>query len=114
MLHILLHILVPIIVARLFYRDNWTRAAVLMLAGLLIDLDHLMADPIYDPERCSIGFHPMHTTPFILLYSALFLFPAVLAKWIPEKISPSTWQSMSLIGLGLVIHIMLDGIDCVF
>ena len=114
MLHILLHILVPVIVARMFYNENRIHAAVLMVAGMLIDLDHLLADPIYDPDRCSIGFHTLHTGPFILFYSGLFVIPIAFDKWVSNKISHSTWQSLSLIGLGLVLHIILDGIDCVF
>ena len=62
---------------------------------MLIDLDHLLADPIYDPQRCSLGFHPLHGLLPILLYLALL---------IPKK--------TRLIGLGLVIHMVLDAVDC--
>src|SRR5687767_13143216 len=95
MLHILLHAIVPGAVAWGFYRSRWRRAWLLMLLGWVIDVDHLLASPIYDPERCSIGFHPLHTTPAIALY-ALLLLPA----------------RTRLIGLGLVIHIALDALDC--
>jgi len=27
----------------------------------LIDLDHLLANPIYNPLRCGINFHPLHS-----------------------------------------------------
>ena len=27
---------------------------------MMVDLDHLIADPIFDPQRC-IGFHPLHS-----------------------------------------------------
>ena len=36
-----------------------------MMATMLVDLDHLFADPIYDPDRCSIGFHPLHQYPIM-------------------------------------------------
>jgi hypothetical protein len=68
----------------------------LILSGtILVDLDHLLADPIYDPQRCSIGFHPLHTTWAIVAYVILLGFPKT-----------------RMIGLGLVIHMLLDGIDC--
>ncbi|MCD9032482.1 DUF6122 family protein [Luteimonas sp. Y-2-2-4F] len=95
LLHLVLHLLVPIAVARLAWPAQWRRAAAWMLAGWLIDLDHLLADPVYAPGRCSIGFHPLHTLPAIGVYGVLALVPRT--RWL---------------GTGLLIHIALDGIDC--
>lgn len=95
LLHIALHVLVPVATARLFWPAQWKRAALWMLAGWAIDIDHLLADPVYAPGRCSIGFHPLHTWPAIALYGALAL---------PRR---TRW-----FGIGLLIHIVLDGIDC--
>lgn len=66
-----------------------------MMATMVVDLDHLLANPIYDPNRCSIGFHPLHQMWFIALYCLLCFFP-----------------KSRLIGLGLVTHMLLDSIDC--
>jgi hypothetical protein len=74
--HIALHFVVPLLVALTFYRDRWRSAVLIMISTMLIDVDHLLADPIYDPERCSIGFHPMHTAPAIAVYVALFALPS--------------------------------------
>lgn len=93
--HLLLHALVPALVAYLFFRARWQRAWLLMMATMLVDLDHLLADTIYDPNRCSIGFHPLHTAPAFAVYLALALHPRT-----------------RLIGLGLVIHMLLDFSDC--
>ena len=95
MIHILLHFLVPLGVALIWYRPRWLPAFALMLLGLAIDLDHLLASPIYDPERCSIGFHPLHTLVPIGLYLALF-----------------AHEKTRLVGLGLLIHVLLDSVDC--
>ncbi len=95
MLHLALHILVPLIVALAFYRPRWLFSFAVLMTGMLIDIDHLLADPIYAPERCSIGFHPLHTAVPIALY--------VLAL-IPAK--------TRLLALGLSIHIALDAADC--
>ena len=94
-LHLLLHLLVPGVIAALFYRARWRSAWAVMLATMAVDLDHLLADPIYDPQRCSIGFHPLHTAPAVAGYAALTL-----------------WSRTRLIGLGLLIHMALDLSDC--
>ena len=93
--HLVLHVIVPLAVARLFWPKEWKRAALWMLAAWVIDLDHLLADPVYAPGRCSLGFHPLHTWPAIAVYAGLTL---------PRK---TRW-----FGVGLLIHIVLDGIDC--
>ena len=84
-------------VARAGWRDRWRRAWAIMLCTWVIDLDHLLANPIYAPDRCSIGFHPLHTLPAIAIYLALLAAPRT-----------------RLIGAGLFIHIALDTIDCLW
>lgn len=94
--HLVLHAAVPGVLAWLAFRPHWGRAWGLLLSGWLIDLDHLLADPIYDPDRCSIGFHPLHTAPAAAGYGLLV---------IPRR--------TRLVGLGLIIHLGLDLVDCV-
>ncbi|HEX6069753.1 MAG TPA: DUF6122 family protein [Longimicrobiaceae bacterium] len=93
--HLVLHGLVPGLLAWLLFRPRWKQAWLIMLATMAVDLDHLLARPIYDPGRCSIGFHPLHTIPAILLYVGLVLTPRT-----------------RLLGLGLVVHMALDALDC--
>lgn len=94
-LHLVLHAAVPAAVALGWYRDRWLRAWLWMMAGWLIDLDHLLADPVYSPGRCSIGFHPLHTGSAIVAYALLT---------VPCR--------TRLLGVGLLIHIGLDALDC--
>ncbi|MSR10639.1 MAG: hypothetical protein EXR84_02425 [Gammaproteobacteria bacterium] len=96
MLHIALHFLVPALIAGACYRPQWLRQYGVMLLALLIDADHLLANPIYDPARCSIGFHPLHSLLPIILYVALLLPP-----------------NTRVLGIGLCVHILLDLVDCV-
>lgn len=96
-IHLLLHFAVPAIVALLWFRAHWRRASLIMVSTMMVDLDHLLAHPIYDPDRCSIGFHPLHSWPAILVYGLLLL---------PAK--------TRLAGIGLLIHMALDSIDCGF
>ena len=93
--HLVFHAAVPGAVAWFFFRKQWRRAWLIMLATMLVDLDHLVADPIYDPNRCGIGFHPLHTAPAIAGYAVL----SILLR-------------TRLIGVGLLIHMALDLADC--
>lgn len=95
MIHILLHFIVPALVVAIFFRARWKSAYCVLAATILVDLDHLIATPIYDPARCSIGFHPLHQPWWFVIYLALCF-------------SSKT----RLIGLGLTIHMILDAIDC--
>jgi len=95
-IHIFLHLAIPAAVSRLAYADRWMKAWIVMIAAMLIDLDHLLATPIYDPHRCSIGFHPLHTLPAILAYTLLVFVPR-----------------LRLIAIGLLIHIGVDASDCI-
>lgn len=113
MIHIVLHFLVPMLVALAFYRSGWRSAALIMISTMVIDADHLLADPIYDPERCSIGFHPLHTTPVIAVYVALFAVPLVRAWRSGGGVLKPTPRALHLMGLGLLIHVALDWTDCV-
>ncbi|WP_299131017.1 DUF6122 family protein [uncultured Winogradskyella sp.] len=94
-IHYGLHFGLPLVIAILFYNKNWFKAYIIMLAAFIIDLDHLLADPIFDPNRCSINFHPLHSYFAIALYLILL---------IPKKIR--------IIALGLIAHIIADSVDC--
>ena len=95
MFHLVLHFVVPAVITGLFYRKIWKVAYLVMIATMLVDIDHLFANPIYDPNRCSIGFHPLHQLWFIAFY--------IMLCFIPKT---------RLVGLGLSIHMALDAIDC--
>lgn len=95
--HYGLHFLAPALIAWLFFRKDWKRAWLLMAATILVDLDHLLATPIFDPERCSIGFHPLHTWPAMLVY-ALMLFPT----------------KTRIVAVGLLFHMFTDWQDCLW
>jgi len=113
MIHIALHFIVPPLVAFTFYRSSWGNATLIMIATMLVDADHLLANPIYDPARCSIGFHPLHTIPAILIYAVLFALPLVSSlKAGGEDLNP-TARMLHLVGLGLLIHMALDWVDCI-
>ncbi len=95
MFHLALHFVVPAFATGVFFRSSWQKAYLLMMATMVVDVDHLLADPVYDPGRCSIGFHPLHEPLLFPLYLVLCFFPTT-----------------RFIGIGLCIHMALDSIDC--
>ena len=95
MLHIFLHFLVPAIFSFLFYRPTFIKVWLILVATIIVDLDHLLAFPVYDPERCSIGFHPLHS------YWAIGVYILVVF-----------WPKTRLVGIGLLTHMALDYLDC--
>jgi hypothetical protein len=98
LIHYGFHLVVPFLWGRIFFGENWKKAGLIMLATMALDLDHLLADPIFDPDRCGIGFHPLHTYWAALAYGLLLL--------------PRFWISRA-VGLGCLWHLFTDTADCV-
>jgi len=99
-IHYFLHLVLPGIIAYIFYKPYWKKAWLILLATMLVDADHLFADPVFDPNRCSIGFHYLHSYYAIALYVLLLLF-------IKNKI-------FRLIMIGLLLHMLTDYLDCLW
>jgi len=95
--HYSLHFLAPGLIAFLFFREQWRRAWLIMLATMLIDVDHLLASPIFDPNRCSINFHPLHTYWALAIYVVMLFF-----------------RKTRIVAVGLVFHLITDFIDCLW
>lgn len=95
LLHYGIHFLLPLLIGYFCYPKNKWKAVLILWGGILIDADHLLADPVFDPGRCSIGFHPLHSYWAIALYIIL-LFP----------------RKTRIYGLALMIHILADFTDC--
>ncbi len=93
--HLILHVAAPGLLARLAFASRWRRAWALMMLTMVVDVDHLIAIPIYDPGRCGIGFHPLHSYPAIALYAVLAFIPRA-----------------RIVAAGLLVHMGLDGLDC--
>ncbi|MEM7664613.1 MAG: DUF6122 family protein [Pseudomonadota bacterium] len=96
-LHYSSHWLVPFLIGWLVWRERWWKAGLVLATANLIDLDHLLADPIFDPNRCSIGFHLLHSWQAALVYLAMLAIP----RW---------WARA--FGIGAVWHLAVDYGDC--
>ncbi len=131
MLHIALHFIIPLTVAVLFWRKLWRESYLWMLTGLVIDADHLLADPVYDASRCSIGFHPLHSSAAMIFFAVAFLLTIYWSSgvssgqpakhhwptqryWLQIAGWPSWRQKAQLFLIGVGIHLILDTSDCIF
>ncbi len=90
--HYFLHFIFPVFIAWVFYRNQWKKAYLIMLATMLVDLDHLFADPIFDPDRSSVGFHFLHSYYAIAVYFLTLFFKG----------------NIRIIGIGLLFHMLTD------
>ena len=94
-LHYGMHFLVPGLIAYIFFRKNWKKVWIIFTLTMLVDLDHVFATPLFDPNRCSINFHPLHSYYAIAIYVLLL---------IPSK--------TRIIAIGLLFHMFTDFLDC--
>mgnify|MGYP003543681075 FL=1 len=97
LVHYSFHLLLPGLLCWLFSRKEWKKAWMIMIATMLVDADHLLANPIFDPDRCSIGQHPLHSPYAIVLYFILLYFPKT-----------------RIIAVGLLLHMFTDFQDCIW
>ena len=67
----------------------------ILLSAICIDIDHIFAEPIFDANRCSIEYHPLHTYWAIGSYAMLLIF-----------------KKTRIFGIALLIHILADVVDC--
>lgn len=94
-LHYFLHFGAPLFIALYFYKKNWLRVYGIFILSMAVDLDHLLATPIFDANRCSINFHPLHSYYAIVVYCLLLL---------PKK--------TRILAFALLLHMFTDWIDC--
>lgn len=95
-IHYSLHLAFPLFVAFVFFKKEWKKVYLILIMTILVDLDHLVAEPIFQADRCSINFHFLHT------YHAMFIYVVLLFFRKP----------FNLIGIGLLFHMFTDCIDC--
>lgn len=99
LVHYSLHFLAPGIIAFVLFKEQWEMAWIIMLVTMVVDLDHLLAKPMFDPNRCSIGFHLLHSYPAITAYFLLLFVPNFYIQ---------------VIAIGLLFHMFTDWQDCLW
>ncbi len=98
LIHYFLHFVFPAVIAIIFFKKDWKKVYLIFLATMLVDLDHLLASPIFQADRCSIQFHFLHTYYAMVFYAALLFLK----------------RPYNIIGIGLLLHMGTDFIDCIF
>lgn len=96
--HYFLHLVAPFFIAKYFFKNSWRQVFLILLLTMAVDVDHLLATPIFDPNRCSIGFHPLHSYVAVAGYFLMLLIPG----------------KVRIIAIGLIFHMFTDFQDCYF
>ena len=102
--NLIIHLLSNVVlIGGVYYYEKFIRRrppnlkfiSTLIFASNLIDLDHLLANPVYDPNRCGINLHPLH-------------------NWIlfPFYFFGSVWGRYKYLFWGVSMHLILDFFDC--
>jgi hypothetical protein len=89
------HFLLPLLISFLCFKKNWKTIYLIFLCSMLVDLDHLVANPIFQKNRCIINFHPLHSYIAIGMYFMGLFF-----------------KKTRIIAFALLLHILTDFIDC--
>ena len=97
LVHYSLHFVFPAVLALVLFPLMWQGAYLIMLATMLMDLDHLLATPVFDPLRCSVGYHPLHSFYAVPVYALFLLLPAT-----------------QIVAVGLLFHLFTDTVDCLW
>jgi hypothetical protein len=74
-IHLILHFIIPVGLARLAFANRWKMPSLIMVSTMVVDLDHLLANPVFDLLRCSIGFHPLHSYLALAVYLLMLALP---------------------------------------
>jgi hypothetical protein len=94
-IHYALHFLAPLLIAFFFFKGQWKKVYLIFLLSMLIDLDHLLATPVFAENRCSINFHPLHSYVAIAIYFLGLFF-----------------KKTRILCIALLFHTLTDLIDC--
>ena len=94
-IHYGLHFVAPIFIALVFFKNQWQKVYLIFLASMLVDADHLLTNPIFDENRCSINFHPLHSYIAIGGYFIALFF-----------------KKIRVLAIALLFHMATDYLDC--
>jgi len=87
-------------IAWFYDKKNWKRNWLILLATMAVDLDHIFANPLFDPMRCGIGYHPLHSQLAILTYFLGMIF--------------TKNKTLRLVFIGILFHMLTDFTDCLW
>ncbi|MDD9953391.1 MAG: DUF6122 family protein [Candidatus Woesearchaeota archaeon] len=91
------HLIADVVLLAVIYRvkkpANFHWVAWQVFGSNILDIDHFLADPFYDPSRCSL-VHPLHSwaVPIYVVFSFYGRFKYFF------------WAAL--------LHVILDALDC--
>ena len=94
-IHYSLHFIFPLLISLIFFNSKWKKVYLIFLLSMLVDLDHLLANPIFQENRCRINFHPLHSYIAIGIYFVGLFF-----------------SKTRILAIALLFHMLTDLIDC--
>lgn len=101
MVSIIIHLASNFVLAKIisiFDKDiDFSKLFLTIASSNLIDIDHLLANPIFDATRCSINFHPLHKWYVVPL--------SIIGLFLKNKYARYFF-------LGVLLHLALDLADC--
>lgn len=99
-MNLIIHLLAGVLLALTFKKcrskEELKRMVLWFSIANLIDIDHFLATPIYNPLRCGINFHPLHSW---------YMLPFYIGGLFHKK--------ARYLSTGILIHLLLDSIDCI-
>lgn len=98
-IHYSLHFLAPGLLAWFLFRSIWKKAWLIMIATMAVDIDHLLATPIFEAGRCGINFHPLHSWYALAVYCLILCVPN---------------RYVRIVAVGLLFHMLTDFQDCLW
>ncbi len=90
--HVPVHFILPLVI--FYYRRDRVELLLLEVANA-IDLDHLLAATVFDPMRCSLTTHFLHSWQAALVY-------LVMCGIRPVR----------FFGIGALLHLAIDAPNC--
>jgi hypothetical protein len=94
-IHYSLHFIIPLLFSLYFFKGKWKKIYLIFLLSMIVDLDHLLANPIFSEGRCSINYHPLHSYIAIAFYFVGLFF-----------------KKTRILSAALLFHMLTDYIDC--
>ena len=100
--HYGLHFLAPYFLAFLWGRSRQFKAYLILLATMLVDLDHLLAEIYTLSLHDALPIYLLHSYPMIILYALLCILPL-------HRLGLPWW--VRVVGVGLLFHMATDWQD---
>jgi hypothetical protein len=95
--HLLMLFGVPALAAWAFYNGSIRNTYLILISTVLVDLDQLLFNQVFEFGSCSINYFPLHSWPALLVYFLGLFF-----------------EKTRRVAMGLHIHMLADLMNCIW